>query len=218
MRLIIAKKYINKLLIVFLILSLVGCTKDNKQDSKNEDGIIVENGYTYISIEKLKSYIQKVDITNDNWRDYFVIEYNTYENKDSFGEVTSTRTDISFANKNDPNVYYSSGKLKLHDNLYDIDFIFDGWLPLTMCQEEGEYYGHNFKSGDLIWWGEDANGQLDYRVFDLDNLTCIQASGYLYLISIPEELISDEGVYYYTDSSQGYIKLNFNDIDEFYKN
>lgn len=53
-----------------------------------------------ISVEEFKAYIEEVEITPDNWEQYFSVEEYSVVNRDAFGEETGESYDTYFLNNN----------------------------------------------------------------------------------------------------------------------
>ncbi len=60
---------------------------------------VEQDGTKTISLEEFLNHIKKVDITTENWKEYFEFEQTTEETKNPFGEVTGLRTHRNYYNR-----------------------------------------------------------------------------------------------------------------------
>lgn len=112
------KKRKKKLIIVFIILLILVIwwiylvyTSNSKIPAEPK----------IISQEEFSQYITEIPITIDNWKDYITLECETRENKNDFGEITSTTKDYQLKLKE--NVYgYEILKINIKNALFDPPF------------------------------------------------------------------------------------------------
>lgn len=156
-----------------------------KQQHKDNGSIVksIEKNEKSISKEEFKKYIKKVDITTENWKDYFVLERNIHEEKNSFGDIVSTANYFIF---------------KLNNSYYDIAEFNGISLEVEIPKEKalnlgGEIY--NTKIIDFYNSAKQSNEIYDGAliknadvILTIDDFKCIRAKGSLYYLdNIPSE-------------------------------
>lgn len=161
------------------------------------------DGEIVISKEELMSYIEKIEVTTDNWKDFFGVQKYTREKKNDFGDVIAEYEEVIFdLNPDLIESYADEVVLQLHDNVNNVDVIS---TKLDIGIYEGGYYHGDFNIGDIVYI-DDYNDWKSY-IFDINNFTCTRAKGYLYKTSFPEEIIyidEDDSKYVnYYDSKYG---------------
>lgn len=94
------KKFLVAILVMLLCLSFTACGNDKYQEYDNLINYLEQGDYeaaraeidTISAIAKSKEDANKttedIDITIDNWQDYFEIEERILNNKNDFGEIT----------------------------------------------------------------------------------------------------------------------------------
>ena len=130
-----------------------------------------------ISKEEFTKYIQKVELTTDNWKNYFEIEEKTTEDKNEWGEVTETRIN-KYLQLKQP--YYETGEL--------IDTIMD--IEIDKSKLDEFYYNKNKKTVVFQYTeGEKSNGnkRAIESLYGWDNITmedmkCTRIKGTLYYL------------------------------------
>lgn len=106
------KKRVIMLMIFLQSILMAACSavdvKDiSKPDTNITDGgerpvdepMKKDDGINYMTVQELYSYFTDVDITPDNWQDYFEIKEEEWTKTDAFGETISTGTDYIVTNK-----------------------------------------------------------------------------------------------------------------------
>lgn len=84
------------LLSAALCFGLVACGDASAQadsDSKTEVESSNTAKETLLTKDELNSYLEEVEITTENWQDYFSVEDYSYVGKDEFGEATGDESD-----------------------------------------------------------------------------------------------------------------------------
>ena len=173
---------------------------ESKEDNKQEKRI---------SKEEFTKYIKQVDITTENWKDYFEITEETKEYKNNFGDITETVSDIIF---------------KLNDKYYDVGELYNTSLEIEIPKDKalniaGEIYNKriiefNNKSKSLVI-SKPGFLKNDKETITLDEIKCIRATGILYYLdNIPKEYwnIADDTIDEYINIdgqiySKGNLKL-----------
>lgn len=178
-------------------------TSDNQKVSHSVRH--TDDGEVMIHRDELLSYIEKIDIAEDNWKDICGIVRDKYERKNALGEIEYSNEDIYFGIKEGYVDSEEEWGLKVHDNLNDLDLTMPPFYVFEITESSAEnintYYNGNFSVGDLMYETYDENGA-HYYAFDLDNFTFLQAAGYVYKLSIPEE-------YIYVDEEASAKKVNY---------
>ena len=191
-----------------------------------------DEGKICIPKDELMGYIERIDITPENWKDIYEVKTNIEEYKNSFGEVTNTYKSIKLQFKDGYiGDSYSAG-LRLHDNVNNIDKITDELYLEEYNPEEAYWYDKTFNEGDILYnVYDEKNYCSNYYVFDINNFTCTQTIGHVYKLSIPEEYITEEDygdgyiekyvICYYTESGYEeyqYVYLNNYSLDDLFEN
>ena len=202
----------------------------NKKDTETK---YTRDGEICIPKEELMTYIEKIDITPDNWKDIFEIRTFKDEDTNAFGDVTYSYEYTRLTVKD--NYWYGyvdSVDMKLHDNVNDKDVVLSS-LYLEPYSSNNWYNGDSFNEGDILYsYYEEENYMSYYCVFDMDNFTCTQAIGHVYKVNIPDEYIVEHkysdtyietGVnYYYIESGQertGFLPVgSAYDLDYLFEN
>ena len=151
----------RKLIILFIILAILiswwGLAVYNSQKLKKEHEIKI------ISKEEFSQYITEIPITTENWKDYITIECETKENKNEFGEITSTTEHWNF---------------KLKENMY-------GYAILKVK--------HNNINTEIVHTIKSSTTPLGIQLKnnttpDINDMECLQAKGSLYTLNLPEDI------------------------------
>ena len=212
------KKKLALLLATLMCISLCACggsetssgdNTDTKTEIENESNQVevnqninsevqretTEEGYTIISKKEFASYITKVELTTENWKEYMDIVEKTIETKNKFGEVISTTTNTSLTAKNALACYFD-------------DFA----IELTIIESGETIYSESLvgKIGVPILNNAKTFKWEDYVI---DDFVCERIIGDLYILKdIPNECISvDENgtEFICIGSSDDYMKSEF---------
>ena len=145
----------------------INVMKENNSVSDTNEITVEQDGTTTISLENFLNHIKKIDITPENWKDYFEFEQTTEETKDPFGEVTDLRTHNIIKLK-DNNLSYSSyavleieiPKEKAHYDTKQIAYLENG----------NSYEFLNYINGTII----------------TDEITCTKAKGSVFYLDFSD--------------------------------
>lgn len=182
-------------------------TSSYSQDNKQVKGI---------SKEEFKKYIKQVDITTENWKDYFEVTEETKESKNSFGDVTATDSYITF---------------KLNDKYYDIGELYNTSLEIEIPKEKAPNIAGKIHNKRILdFYNKKATLSKpelfgnDKETITLNEIKCIRATGILYYLdNIPKEYwnIADDTIEgsneYINIDGQCYFKGNLN-LKDFVEN
>lgn len=112
------KKRKIKLIILFIILAILFIGWLALVNISNKK---IPQQPKIISREEFSQYITEIPITTENWKDYITLECETRENKNDFGEITSTTKYYQLKLKE--NVYgYEILKINIKNALFDPPF------------------------------------------------------------------------------------------------
>ena len=165
------KKRIIFLIIFIVIISVVAFV------------IILNNKRnTGMTKEEFAQYVTAVQITTENWLDYFELENITEENTDAFGEVTSIIKKTGIKTKED-NIY--SLDVVLEVALSDKEILFKSIDTQTFIINGISSYVSEIYDINLTPRKPEENVS-DYT-FTIDYLECTRATGTLYILDLPEE-------------------------------
>lgn len=163
-------------------------TQDTSEDTQQttENGYFVNHsGEIVLTREKLISYLQFIEITPENWKEYCTFEAKLYESKNGFGEVISSSTQYELSLKDFGEFTYTWYN-PLNENRQDsvsVDF---------MNHASNERFTQDQLAGDpLLWYG--------HSECTIDDLELLRIAGTLVLLMVPEEYWND------TDSESAYI-------------
>lgn len=193
---------INKIIIAvicILIIILLGTVIKQQQDIneiKKRIGLnnrqttqsIVDNNepkqeIKEISKEEFRKYIKQIDITTDNWKDYFEIEYKTLEDKDAFGEVIGTQKLIIFKLNNK---YYGIGELI--DTALEIEYPLEKANPEYTLRDIINKTALSINNGSNSATMGVPNWIKKNENITIDDIKCTRAKGTLYYLdNIPSE-------------------------------
>lgn len=169
---------------------------ENSTDTKDENSEFqretTEEGYVIISKEEFASYITKVELTTENWKEYIDIVEKTNVQKNKFGDVISTTTKTGLSAKNAQAYYFN-------------DFA----LELTIIES-----GETIYCEDLVGKiGSNTPPLFKWEDYVIDDFTCNRIIGSVYVLKgIPSECISvDESgtEFICIGSSDDYMKSEF---------
>lgn len=175
------KKTRRKKMIVFFILLLIA--------------IIVfvaivyirrNNSAKTISQEELSQYKTEIQITDNNWKDYIVVEDVKNETRNEFGEVESITNGTQIKLKDDICGYLVL-KLKVTNP--------DKWNPYIKNEEQtvaiigGTDYSDSINQIRVMIEEDTEDGiKTINKKFSIDDIECVQVKGYLYTINLPETI------------------------------
>ena len=195
----------KKVIIVLCVLiCLCGCS--NKANTTANDTQQEETAGTntdnYLTKEEIKALIKKIDITKENWKDFFHVEIDYHEEVNNFGETVIDHFKV------EANLIFNQGYigdlgkigLELHDNVHGNDVV---WENLSEDLKLRVYYGDNhtrvpenitdyYEDGDVMYEIYMGYGYDGYLPFNFDNFTCNKAGGYVYKLDVPSEFILGE--------------------------
>lgn len=190
---------------VIIIIILLGIViKQSKDIAEIKKSIGIESKehnkqVKGISKEEFKKYIKQVDITTENWKDYFEITEETKEYKNSFGDVTATDSYITF---------------KLNDKYYDIGELYNTSLEIEIPKEKAPNIAGKIHNKRILdFYNKKATLSKpelfgnDKETITLDEIKCIRATGILYYLdNIPKEYwnIADDTI----EGSNEYINID----------
>lgn len=169
-------------------------TQDTTQDAQQTitDGyIVIDSGEIVLTKEKLISYLEFIEITPENWKEYCKFDAVVYESTNGFGEVTGSLTQYELSLKNFGEFTYTWYN-PLNDYRQDsvsVDFL---------NRVTNERFTQDQLAGDpLLWYG--------HSECTIDDLELLRIAGTLVLLMIPEEYWNDK------DSEYAYILCGDND-------
>ena len=180
---------------------------EEKQDNNSKSKVMTKAEFV--------KYIEKVELTTENWKDYFEITEETEETKNNFGEVTNTLSYIIF---------------KLNNKYYDMGELYNTSLEIEIPKEKAPSIGGEIYNKRIIDFNNKKATLLKIELFGndketitLDEIKCIRATGILYYLdNIPKEYwnIADDTIEgsneYINIDGQSYFKeqLNLKDFVE----
>lgn len=197
------KKQNNKIIIILfivIIILLIGIIIKQKQDIKEiKETVGIEDKQTdraekEISKEEFRKYIKQVDITTENWKDYFEIEKET----DGFGDVISTQNAIILSLKNN---YY---------NEFDTT---DISLEIEIPEEKAFDYNYTKQTVQLLANNNKTsistqNFLKDNESITIDDIECTSATGTIYYLdNIPNEYWNIEEGHTVGGKTEAYINV-----------
>ena len=141
--------------------------KENNSMSNTNEIMVEQDGTTTISLEEFLNHIKKVDITTENWKDYFEFEQTTEETKDPFGEVTGLRTHNIIKLK-DNNLSYSSYAI-LEIEIPKEKAYYDT-KQIAYLENENSYEFFNYINGAIT----------------IDEITCTKAKGSVFYLDFSD--------------------------------
>ena len=143
-------------------------TETNTEENSDFQRETTEEGYVIMSKKEFASYITKVELTTENWKEYIDIVEKTTERKNKFGDVISTNTYTSLSAKNAQAYYFN-------------DFA----IELTII-ETGETIYCECSLGKIT-----ATTPIEWENHVIDDFACNRITGSAYILKdIPSECIS----------------------------
>lgn len=190
-------KCIIILVILFIIAGVIAISVHNAYKKQYANSSQSKN----ISREEFSHYLTELPpITTDNWDEYLILEYETVEDKNIFGEITST----------------TKPYLKLKENIVGYEVLLLK-APNNLCSQINDDVSIHYiksSSNELHLLGLKENIKLT-----INDIICTKATGKLYTINLPESIwqLDSEGkkyfelenIYYFEDD---YINKLCNDI------
>ncbi|MBR5437321.1 MAG: hypothetical protein IKV21_00240 [Clostridia bacterium] len=177
------KRLIALAMVAVMCMTFAACGKnavntepEKETENKSAELVVDENGYADFTEEQLVQYIEKVELTADNWSLYFedYCREKVTEKVNSFGEVSySTSNTCGFGLKE--NVLASTHKVAFKFTGFDLCHNLNSPQP----DENGIY---------LVDLGDQAYGPIvrlgrHYTAYD-----CVAVTGELYIYHFPEEV------------------------------
>ena len=199
------KNIISLFLCAALIASLAACSKDTAADipinasptasadtsaventeEKEPELIITINDTPCINAERFPELVETVELTTENWRDYIGFEFISYqyETKNAFGEVTETTTYTGRHTVVKTDKYYQI--IGTEENPAAIELQHRTTGNVKMLALEG---------ADFLYTSAVQNaGDSYFEENNLDNYDCLRIQGTLYIVDIPQEVLTDSG-------------------------
>lgn len=199
----------KKILVLFMAavmcISMVACNKNDQQAAEStadmteiETEAKVEfkrqkspEGYVIISKEEFASYLTKIELTKENWKDYLDIVEITEVERNGFGEITNSKTSTQCIAKN------------------FLSWYFDDVAIQFKVVETGE----SLYCEDLFHKLYDPNSSIKWENYSIDGLACEQIVGSIIVLdNVPDECISayeDGGKFICVGSADNHIKVVF---------
>lgn len=142
-------------------------TEGNKP-VEGKDYAVSEDGIIAISKKYCAENMLLVEITPDNWKDYFQVVEETIGTEDGFGEVTYTTRTVAKP--------YLEGK-----------YVY-GFYNQNNPDKAGAFEFKNLKTGETVAGINRYEEQGTDVVYTLDDFELVRASATLMLLNIPDEL------------------------------
>ena len=188
----------NKLLIllVMIMMSISLCACGGEAGSAENKNEVTSNGQPIVTQKELAQYIRKVEITEENWKDYIDIIEEEIVTKNPFGEVVDTSVRREWGCKVGNCVCYSDDfaiELK-----WNSDKIYPWGEKGSSIFMQGS--GSTFDdSGAQEGYYEKMNPERNVDYVQEDYLFA-RAKGYVLIMELPEELWStnedgEQGIY-----------------------
>lgn len=217
-------------LVLCLLVALCGCSSGSNSTIENkqqQEESAEESKSDLITEEELKSYISKIEISDENWKDIFSADIDFHEEVNNFGEIEIDIDKVEAKFNVKPEYYADMSQigLELHDNVYGNDLVWenlseDVLLDVFYSQDSWKYYlvagAENYHDEGIIYFVYEGSGFYTYDTypFNMDNFTCVKAGGYVYKVEIPSELIQGEE-FKYVDYINAYGNACICPIDTF---
>ena len=167
---------------------------DEKNEFKRET---TEDGYIVISKKEFASYITKVELTTENWKEYIDITEITEEERNGFGEIEKSNTFTGCTFKNVAACYFDD---------VAIDF---------KITETGESLYCEGRFAEIVV-PNDYN--FAWENYSIDDFTCEKIIGNLIIVKeFPNECLSsyeDGGKFLCVGSADDYMIMNLNDTKD----
>ena len=225
------KKIVCLLLVAILSLLLCACGGDNVSNNQNgasenkEDKVssfhIDDSGFICVSNleEFCKEYVVRVEITKDNWKEYFgdYFEATHIVDKNDFGDVTNEYDQINagFTLKDNIIALYDQVSFKFNGLIsYDSAWrSYDHYVIFRVGEETALY---KYPTNEFIQYlGEGTivdcclvevdmhkSYGSDYGV-NVGDFECIDVIGTIYVVNLPKEVYSGEGMPLIVDAKSG---------------
>ena len=187
--------------IIFLIGVIIKQGQDIKE-IKKQFGIEDKQTDTVekeISTEEFRKYIKQINITTENWKDYFELEEETQEEKNAFGDIISSQRLITF---------------KLNDNYYENADTTDIALEIEIPEEKALDYKQNKTTIQLFAGRNEISITTQGLIKDNENITindikCTRAVGTIYYLdNIPDEYWNIENGMTVGGKTEEYINVD----------
>lgn len=175
---------------------LAACSATDVKDVSKQDTNIVDDGGTptdepmgeddgiiYMTVQEFYSYFTDVDITPDNWQDYFEIKEEEWTETDAFGEVISTETNYIVAVKENVYIIEYDDKVVMRFSLTGCGNSFDelGTAEIDVeCSSD---------SGTGFLFSKQRNAE---EVNEIADYTVIKTLGYVTVSTIPDDMWNED--------------------------
>lgn len=130
------------------------------------------NGQGYLNAYRIRDIIEVVELTTENWKDYFKVDTHTYERVqyDAFGEIISSsiKTDYILCASYERYHQYANVIIELKNISTGALTVYE--LGVEPCISESFLYV--------------------YEDFNINDYECIRIQGSVHFIDLPEEVIS----------------------------
>lgn len=209
----------KKILIIFTVfamsLLMVSCAKvDNHKNQSQNSGALNSSGLassenkqpqkTVLTVDELKSYVKVIELTTDNWQEYFEIkEIEEITPADFEDEEPEIEKDLYVTLKSDnicavDTVMRFSYKEKLTQNQYDAitkkqtsnsEGIYTN-SESTLKAEKlsgGASIGTLGKTGTCTYRKYTYEGKIYETLLDVKDIECLKVQGKILLVNIPNE-------------------------------
>ncbi len=160
------KKVRVLILAVVMCISFCSCNSKENTNQKNHYPI-ANNGRIYITQDELIKHSERIDLTLENWEDFFEIKISTISTTDAFGESTGEVTSVYVHLKDgyfiswDNALRFTYYDKTNHDNKRVADAVF------------------NHYEGSRLYPLSGANTERE--------IICEKVKGTIYKIKVPEE-------------------------------
>ena len=171
-------------------------TNESKEETtalKNEfEREMTADGYVVISMEEFASYLTKIELTTENWKDYLDIIEVIDEERNGFGEITYSETSVECTAKDVLGCYFDDVAISFKVNAT----------------------GETLYCEGLFYRLYDPEYRFSWDDYTIDDLTCEEIIGDLIILdNVPDECIStyeDGGMFICVGSADDYIVMNIN--------
>lgn len=184
------RKIISLMLVAFVLFNLCACSSSNTNQKVG-----------FITKTELAQYSEYIELTTENWNEYF--EIITIENKvtDVFGEETETRV-IEL-------IVLKDGCYISEDNAIRLTYDTDGWYDDKLHEWTDDIV---FENGMPIGEEDKSLRGTSLHSNKVSDVTCEKIKGTILKLSIPEErwVVDEEG--------RKYIEVNGYDRPVYYNN